>query len=193
VLAGLQLPQRFAVKAGMLATLEIAREFQMFCTRHGVRAVVDPLHRSTSGASMWPGQDDAEVRAFLLQEVLPHAAVATPNWLELEWLSGKALPDLASALAALRDLPCPGVLKGGHAPEPWRGIDHVWDGATLTALEPHGSTLTWRSQARGTGCRFATDLAITLLSHETSLAQAARHAKRTVHALLHGDPGDQGL
>ncbi len=183
VVAGLSVQGPFAVKAGMLATLDTARQLLEFCRFHGVRPVVDPLHRSSSGGSMWPGQDDAEVRRFLLEALLPQAAVVTPNWLELQWLSGRPLANPDEALEAMRALPCPVVLKGGHAPAPWRGIDHVWDGSTVQALRP---AAIWRTSARGTGCRYATALAIELASGQT-LGQAAQRAKGTVALLIdHG-------
>lgn len=183
VVAGLDLPQRFAVKAGMLATLPIARELLAFLREHPMPLVVDPLHRSTSGAWMWPGEDEAEVRRFLREELLPSAAVVTPNWPELEWLAGQRLEDLHQAQQAARTLPCAVVLKGGHAPEPWRGQDHAWDGVQWTTLEPVAQPgETWRM--RGTGCRFATDLALTLGAGKVALAEAARQAKATVAALV---------
>lgn len=184
VVTGLAVQAPFAVKAGMLATLDTAGQLLQFCRSHGVRPVVDPLHRASSGGSMWPGQDEAEVRSFLLRELLPHAAVVTPNWPELQWLSGHVLADLAAAEHAMQALPCPVVLKGGHAPAPWQGIDHVWDGVAMQALRPDAI---WRRSARGTGCRFATALAIELASGIT-LTEAARQAKRTVALLV-----DQGL
>lgn len=178
VAAGLELPTaRVAVKTGMLATVANLQQCERFCRDRGLRPVVDPLHRSSSGGWLWPGEDETAVRAALMHNLLPLAACVTPNWLELEWLVAQPLPDLASAERALATLPCPAVLKGGHAPaEEWRGVDIVWDGAQTTFIQPDGL---WTGNVRGTGCRFATALAIGLADGKT-LPESARSAKALV-------------
>ena len=175
---GLDLPPRFAVKTGMLASLGNGAQLLRFCERHGhPPLVVDPLWRASSGGSMWPGTDEAEVARWLLAVLLPNATAVTPNWPELAWLRGiDPLADRQAAERALRALPCAAVLKGGHGPAPWQGVDLVWDGTEvheLAADRPFARTV------RGTGCRFATALAVGLLRGETLLS-AARSAKALV-------------
>ena len=184
VLRGLELPrQGLALKTGMLGSIAGAQV--VLETRHSHAAaplVVDPLWRSTSGGCMWPVDAEADVLRVMRAQLLPAATVVTPNWPELAWLAGvQALRSLEEAERALRVLPCPAVLKGGHAPAPWTGVDCVWDGQQLLTLPAQTS---WLGNVRGTGCRFATALAIGLARSE-GLLEAARTAKELVaaHAL----------
>ena len=183
-IAGLDLPDAaLAFKAGMLGSIENGAILLEACARRPLAPlVVDPLWRSTSGGNMWPIDGETEVLQFLRRRLLPRATVVTPNWPELAWLSGQAtLTDVGQAEAALATLPCSAVLKGGHAPEPWFGIDWLWDGEHMTPLP---AEVRWQGNVRGTGCRFATALAVGL-AQGLALGKAARTAKREVaaHAL----------
>ncbi len=172
-------------KTGMLATLENARHLAHVARERGLALVVDPLLRTTSGGWVWREPDGGElaqtaVRALFLRELLPNCAVVTPNWPELAWLVGAAeATSLEGALQQAHQLPCPVLLKGGHAPKPWLGQDVlVMKGQVL----PLPSKLGWPprpdgtpSHLRGTGCRLATALAIEL-AKGTPLLPAAAHA-----------------
>ncbi|MFZ4578572.1 MAG: bifunctional hydroxymethylpyrimidine kinase/phosphomethylpyrimidine kinase [Myxococcota bacterium] len=186
-----------AVKTGMLATIANARTCLEFCASSGgPPLVVDPIAHASSGGWMWPGEAEADVLQTLRRSLLPAAAVVTPNWPELAWLAGTPLPvSPQQAEIALRTLPCAAVLKGGHAPEPWLGVDWVWDGRSLEPLAPEAN---WPGPTRGTGCRFATVLAVGL-ARGTPLRLAAREAQRAVAAMAAdrwasgGQAVDQGL
>lgn len=162
-LAALEPPA--AVKLGMLGSAANAAAAAAWAAEVAAPLVVDPLLHSSSGGWMWPGSDPAAVRRCLLDEVLPRAAVVTPNWPELAWLAGAAAPhSLAQAQALAQRLPCAVLLKGGHAPPPWLGQDWLWHAGAWSPLpqkapwptNPPGRT------RRGTGCRLATALAIGL-------------------------------
>ncbi|MBI5611150.1 MAG: bifunctional hydroxymethylpyrimidine kinase/phosphomethylpyrimidine kinase [Deltaproteobacteria bacterium] len=182
-----------AGKTGMLATLETAQHIARTATERRIALVVDPLLRTTSGGWMWQdpapegepdgyGSDTAQprVRSMFWNDLLPACAVVTPNWPELAWLVDAPLAtDLDEALAQAQHLPCPVLLKGGHAPLAWRGQDFVIAGG---AVHPLPSKLGWPprpdgtpSNLRGTGCRLATALAIEL-AKGTPLLPAAAHA-----------------
>lgn len=186
-----------AVKTGMLATIANALTCLDFCESRGaLPLVVDPIARASSGGWMWPGEAEADVLQTLRQRLLPAATVVTPNWPELAWLAGTPMPvSPQQAEIALRALPCAAVLKGGHAPEPWLGVDWVWDGRTLEPLAPEAN---WPGPTRGTGCRFATVLAVGL-ARGTPLRLAAREAQHAVAAMAAvqwasgWQGGDQGL
>lgn len=169
-----------AIKTGMLGSIANAQGVAQWARSMAVPLVVDPLHRSSSGGSLWPGERDALVRQVLLHDLLPAAVVATPNWLELAWLANSALAaDAAQLLAQVRQLPCAALVKGGHAPEPLVGRDWLWDGKTLTELPPRARWVDPHpdrgSARRGTGCRLATALAIGLAQGQ-ALPVAAENA-----------------
>ncbi|MSP90970.1 MAG: hydroxymethylpyrimidine/phosphomethylpyrimidine kinase [Myxococcales bacterium] len=174
VLAGLEVPAaRTVAKSGMLASAHAARCAVAWSRQAGVPLVVDPVLASSSGGWLWPGLAPAAVRLLLLHEILPHAAVCTPNGPELAFLAGAAnLDDPDAAWAALRALPCPAVLKGGHAPQERRGADWVWTGTDGIELPPWPP---WRVNLRGSGCRFASTLALGL-ADGLPLVAAARAA-----------------
>jgi hydroxymethylpyrimidine/phosphomethylpyrimidine kinase len=184
VLASLDLPTTGVVaKTGMLGSLANARRVLEFAQTHALPLVVDPVMASSSGGLLWRDDPD-EVRLWLLAELLPRAICVTPNWPELAWLSGRAITTLVQAEAAQRALPCPSVLKGGHAPVAEQGVDRLWDGRILHVLPPDPG---WPGPRRGTGCRFASALAIELARGHT-LPHAAATAKRAVRTLALQSP-----
>lgn len=184
VVATLDLPNGgVAFKSGMLATQAHARALVRLARKHpGVPLVVDPLLQTTSGGWLWTDSQPHDAAQFLRTHVLPWSQVVTPNWPELEALAGRALTDEQEARAALARLPCAAVLKGGHAPGRLTGVDLVWDGHAFTELP---AAERWTRSPRGTGCRFATALAIEL-ARGASLVEAAASAKAWVHRLVAG-------
>jgi hydroxymethylpyrimidine/phosphomethylpyrimidine kinase len=173
----------YAVKTGMLGSTELGTVLLDWLRPLRVPLVVDPLAKTSSGGWLWPTESPEQVRHWILTALLPAATVATPNWLELAWLSGRAPADLATldaALAAAQQLPCAVVLKGGHAPSPWHGRDWVVNQGQVVALPDHPR---WQGERRGTGCRFATALAIGLAAGE-DLPTAAAHAGAAVAAAV---------
>ena len=181
VVRNLNVPETgVAIKSGMLATRAHANALARFSRAHpDAPLVVDPLMAASSGGSLWPREDIAALPTWLHKHLLPHARVVTPNWPELAWLTGAPLTSQAQAEAALRRLPCAAVLKGGHAPTELQGVDLVWDGRTVTPLPPETR---WQKSPRGTGCRLATALAISL-ARGASLVEATITAKALVARL----------
>jgi hydroxymethylpyrimidine/phosphomethylpyrimidine kinase len=174
-----------AIKAGMLTTRAHAKALINFAKLHpGAPLVVDPLMAASAGGSMWPREDLAAMPVWLQAQVLPRTTVVTPNWPELRWLTGLPIATLAQAETALQSLPCAAVLKGGHAPEDLQGVDLVWDGQTLSQLQP---LEIWHKSPRGTGCRFATALAIELARGKTLLESSI--AAKALVARLAGHHG----
>ena len=172
-----------AVKSGMLADAErvaaVARVFQAW---RPPNYVLDPVIVSTSGHTLLsPEGVDAMVR-----ELLPLAALVTPNVGEAERLAGLTIASITDAHAAgeiiLRH-GCGAVLvKGGHL-----------DASPGTDLLIHaGGTLTFdgdfiaEARPRGTGCALSAAIA-TLLGRGHSLVEAVATAKDYVgRAIRHG-------
>ena len=104
-----------AVKIGMVSSAEliaaIARKLKQYRAK---RIVVDPVMVATSGAKLL--RDDAI--ETLKRELLPLAAVLTPNIPEAEILSGRTITDAAGMEAAARAISetygCAVLCKGGH-------------------------------------------------------------------------------
>lgn len=159
-----------------------------------VSVIVDPVIESSSGFVFL----DEEGRRAILRELLPRGVILTPNLPELAKLTGQDLEELVEDLdlraRAGRDLADLGastvVVKGGHG-----GEDPVCD----ILLEP-GKRASWRTHERiksengpanlrGTGCRFATALAVGIsagLDLEASVDQAGRYVAACISKALLG-------
>lgn len=183
VLQSLQMPSAHAaIKFGMLGSVAIGKIALQWAQYYDIPLIVDPMRAASSGGGMWPDDDEASVLQFLRDELFASATVITPNWPELQWIVGEPLHDLAAAENALRQLPCNAILKGGHAPQGLLNVDIVFDGQQFTHLPAQRS---WPSNVRGTGCRFASAVAV-CLARGDSLAQAALTAKAHVAAQAWG-------
>jgi hydroxymethylpyrimidine/phosphomethylpyrimidine kinase len=148
-----------AVKIGMLGTAALVRCTAAALRRHaGPPVVLDPVMISTSGARLL---DPAAVRA-LTREVLPLAAVVTPNLPEAEALTGLRLrrpTDFDRAAAWLRDAGARAVLlKGGHERGGRAVVDRYYDAeGRLEVTHPRLAL-----EGHGTGCTLAAALAAAL-------------------------------
>src|SRR5262249_35018935 len=123
-----ELPPR-AIKTGMLYSREIIRVVVRYY-RHGRRPplVVDPVMISTSGARLLrPG-----AIGVLEEELLPRAALVTPNLPEAEVLAGRKLEspeDLREAAKEIyRRFGCAALIKGGHLAATKEAVDIFFDG-----------------------------------------------------------------
>ncbi|MDP9417946.1 MAG: bifunctional hydroxymethylpyrimidine kinase/phosphomethylpyrimidine kinase [Actinomycetota bacterium] len=174
-----------AVKTGMLATAEIVHVVaKLAASARLPQLVVDPVMVASSGDRLL---EEAAERAYV-DELLPHAAVLTPNVREAEVLLGTRIATLADqrqAARALGDLgPSVVVVKGGHAV---RGsedgaVDIVWDGSSMRELSaPRIDTM----NNHGTGCSFASAIAAGLASG-VELWPALERAKRFVQQGIRG-------
>jgi len=162
-----------AVKIGMLGEAGIVRAVAGALAGRDVPIVLDPVMVAKGGDRLLA----AEAVAALGAELLPMAAIVTPNLPEAADLLGAPEPadreGMRRAAEALLALGCGAVLlKGGHLP--------TSDCADLLA-DRQG--LRWLSGPRiqttrthGTGCTLSSALA-TFLGHGLALPEAARRAK----------------
>ncbi len=171
-----------AFKLGMLGSAAGARALTRCLAGilRGRPLVIDPVLRSTSGASLFrglPRRDYAPLFAM--------ARVVTPNLPEAERLLGRDIRNgrsereqAALDLQALTG--CAIVLKGGHF------------GGAPDDLVVEGRAITWLTGKRlatsrpGTGCRFASVIA-TRLALGDDVVRATRAAKRHVRHYLSED------
>ncbi len=140
-----EFPVEYA-KVGMLATGDVAREVAKIIEDRGIKAVVDPVLRSSSG---YPLVDSPES----IKPILRAAEVITPNVPEAEILSGIRIrnrEDMIRAGKKLEDMYGCTVVKGGHL----GGEDMLFCG------EMHSVRLEKLPyEVRGTGCAFSSALA----------------------------------
>ena len=174
-----------AVKTGMLATSENVRAVAGLAAAGRLPLlVVDPVMVASSGDRLL--EQSAE-RAYV-DELLPYAAVLTPNLLEAQVLLGASIDTLAEQRDAARALGALGpqvvVVKGGHATSDTadEAVDVVWDGQAVNELRaPRIAT----ENNHGTGCTFASAIAAGLANGQDA-AQAVQAAKAYVRRAVTG-------
>jgi hydroxymethylpyrimidine/phosphomethylpyrimidine kinase len=170
-----------AVKIGMLSTAPIIKAVAAALERHKARNIVlDPVMVATSGDRLLA----ADAVDALREELIPLAAVVTPNLPEAAALSGATLArnEGEMELQARHILtlgPRRVLVKGGHGdgPEATDLLIGEWEIVRLPA--PRIAT----TNTHGTGCTLSSAIAAGLARGET-LPDAVRAAKAYVTAAI---------
>ena len=172
-----------AIKTGMLGTSAVVEAVAVTLrTQAAVPLVVDPVMIAKSRDRLLT---DEAVKTMVAQ-LLPLAAVVTPNAPEAETLTGQTVTSESDAREAARRLhgmgPRAVIVKGGHLDTP-DVVDLLFDGQTF--VEARGPRHATR-HTHGTGCTFAAAIAAGLalgqplpdafLNARTYLDGAIRHA-----------------
>lgn len=170
-----------AVKTGLLpGTAAIHAIASALARNPRIPLVIDPVIGSTSGTRFL----SAAGLRVLQRELLPRAALITPNWPEAEALSGRSIRTFAEAEAAGRNLAlrydCAVLVKGGHAPGPTcrdsfispDGNAHWFVSRRITTRNTHG-----------TGCVLSAAIA-TELAHGRPLLAAIKNARKFLQSAL---------
>ncbi len=173
-----------AVKTGMLWSAPIIRVVARFLKERKGRIplVVDPVMVATSGATLLK----PAARRALFGELLPLAALATPNLDEAEILIGGRIADVGALRAAARTIHgkfgCAALVKGGHLRGMKEAVDFFYDGREelmLTAPFVKGAS------THGTGCSYSA--AITAhLAQGRRLCDAVAMAKEHITGSIAG-------
>ena len=170
-----------AVKSGMLATREIisvvAREIRRFQLEN---YVLDPVMVATSGDLLI----ETDAVTAILQDLVPLAAVVTPNADEARVLTGisiESVPDMRRAAEKLVELGARAVLlKGGHVRA--RGgevVDLLFDGEVSEFTHQRIET----RNTHGTGCTLSAAIAANL-ALGSSLQDAVASSIDFVHEAI---------
>ena len=164
-----------ALKTGMLPSPAIVATVADGIRRHGIRqVVVDPVMVAKSGDRLLR----EEAIDALRTELLPLAAVVTPNIPEAEDLTGMSInsdADVRAAAQAILDLgPRTVVVKGGHRDGP--PTDVFYDGIRFRAFTTRRIP---SANTHGTGCTFASAVAAGL-AHGLDTRAAVQQAKEYV-------------
>jgi hydroxymethylpyrimidine/phosphomethylpyrimidine kinase len=166
-----------AVKTGMLYSAAIIGVVAESLRRpRDVPLVVDPVMVSTSGAQLLK---PAAVKA-LCAELLPLAAVITPNLDEAEILVGEKLSSVEDLRAAARELHrrfgCAALVKGGHLRGLREAVDIFYDGRQELMLS---APFVRCVSTHGTGCTYAAAIA-GYLARGCPLPKAVERAKEYI-------------
>lgn len=172
-----------AVKTGMLSSKGIVKRISLLLRRLKIRnLVIDPVMISKSGYALLKPEAVESIKS----DLIPQAALVTPNIHEAELLAGikiRKITEAEEAAQRMMKLGCQAVLiKGGHLLEK-PGCDLLYDGKETTLLE---GEFIETSSTHGTGCTYASAIA-THLALGLPLIEAVRVAKTYVtEAIRHG-------
>jgi hydroxymethylpyrimidine/phosphomethylpyrimidine kinase len=169
-----------AAKTGMLFSAEIIRAVATTVRALDLQLlVVDPVMVATSGDRLL----QREAEEGLRQDILPLAAVVTPNLAETEVLVGRKVASLEEMQAAAAQIVAGGaravVVKGGHAIT--KATDVFYDGNRMELLQ---SEVVATSNTHGTGCTFSAAICA-YLARGAELLEAVRRAKTYITGALH--------
>jgi hydroxymethylpyrimidine/phosphomethylpyrimidine kinase len=174
-----------ALKTGMLANAGIVLVVADAIRRHRLAPlVVDPVMVAKGGTRLLP-EDAVEA---LRTELLPMAAVVTPNLPEAEALTGGRIRSMQDRITAGRAILACGaravVIKGGHGEEDPLVDLLIEEGGVREFRGPRVET----RNTHGTGCTFSAAIAA-LLAGDRPLAEAVGAARAYVEAALQQAPG----
>jgi hydroxymethylpyrimidine/phosphomethylpyrimidine kinase len=172
-----------AAKTGALGSAEMVSAVARAAAGFGFPLVVDPVMVSKHGLPLLPDSAVSAIR----EQLLPRAALVTPNVPEAEALTGVAihnLDDVRRAACRLREMGARAVLiKGGHLEGD--ATDVLFDGVEWREFP--AARLQTR-HTHGTGCTFSA--AITAgLARGMALGAAVEKAKQFIHEAIRSNPG----
>lgn len=173
-----------ALKTGMLAEATLVRLVARAIRENGWGPlVVDPVMVSTSGARLLTTEAEEVVR----EDLLPLAALVTPNLDEAALLTGRAVHDLTTMERAgttlLRFGAGAALIKGGHLPDSEITDVLVTPAGVRTFTHPRIQT----TSTHGTGCTLSAAITASLaLGHPLDAAVA--HGLDFVHRAIAAAP-----
>ena len=150
--------------------------------KHHPPLIVDPVMVASSGTRLL----DPDAIAVLARELLPLAALVTPNLSEAEILAERRIStaeDLrAAARLIYRRFGCAALVKGGHLPAGREALDIFFDGQTeLLLTAPFIAGI----RTHGTGCTYSAAIAA-YLALGFNLQAAVKRAKPFVTRAIAG-------
>ncbi|HMG12552.1 MAG TPA: bifunctional hydroxymethylpyrimidine kinase/phosphomethylpyrimidine kinase [Gemmatimonadaceae bacterium] len=175
-----------AFKSGMLANAGIASAIAAAIRDHSLQNyVLDPVMVATSGDVLL----EPEAIEVIRRELVPQAALLTPNIHEAAILTGNEIDDEDSMSEAaevlVRDMGAQAALiKGGHLASGNRVVDVLYDGDIRTFRGQRIDT----TNTHGTGCTLSAAITAQLANGE-SLHAAVRRAIDYVHSAIATAPG----
>ena len=168
-----------AVKTGMVSSVPLITVIAEKLRQYGAKnLVVDPVMVATSGDRLI---SESAVEA-LREQLLPLAAVLTPNIPEAEILSGRSITDAAGMEAAAREISrqygCAALCKGGH--QILDADDLLWQNGAGRWF--HGARIQ-NPNTHGTGCTLSSAIASNL-ARGYGLEEAVERAKAYISGAL---------
>lgn len=168
-----------AVKIGMVSSCELIRVIADRLKYYGARnIVVDPVMVATSGSALMK----TDAVQTLINELLPMAALVTPNIPEAQILSGQSIENREDMLTAAKLISekysCAVLLKGGHRVND--ANDLLYANGEFRWFE--GKRID-NSNTHGTGCTLSSAIASNL-AKGFDLPESVKRAKDYISGAL---------
>ena len=172
-----------AAKTGALGSAEMVEAVARAAEAFRFPLVVDPVMVSKHGLPLLPESAARAVR----EQLLPRAALVTPNLAEAEALTGMAIrgiEEMRAAAARIHEMGARAVLiKGGHLET--EATDLLFDGANWREFPaPRIAT----RHTHGTGCTYSAAITAGLASG-LPLGEAVARAKLFIQRAIQTNPG----
>ncbi|MEL6815484.1 MAG: bifunctional hydroxymethylpyrimidine kinase/phosphomethylpyrimidine kinase [Cyanobacteria bacterium J06598_3] len=172
-----------AAKTGMLLNQPIIEAVASHLAANPIeRLVVDPVMVSRTGAQLI----DEGAIAALSNQLLPLAAILTPNRYEAQMLAGMDIATLADMKTAAQKIQAQGpkavIVKGGGFAGELRGVDVWCDDEQLVVLE---TAQVDTPNTHGTGCTLSSAIAANLAKDMSPLAAVEAAKDYVTQALRH--------
>lgn len=172
-----------AVKIGMVSSTELIHVIADRLRHYGAKnIVVDPVMVATAGSSLIK----TDAIQSMMRELLPLAAVVTPNIPEAEVLSGMTIHDREDMQKAAQHIGnaygCAVLVKGGHSVNDANDLLYV--GGIMRWFE---GTRIDNQNTHGTGCTLSSAIASNLakgFSLEVSVQRAKDYISGALAAML---------
>ncbi len=172
-----------ALKTGSLGSAEIVRAVARALEGYAAPLVIDPVLLNKHGVPLASESAWDAIR----HDLLPHAALVTPNVPEAEVFTGlkiQAPEDMRKAALRLREMGARDVLiKGGHLPGP--PIDVLLAG---DSWHEFGAPRLETPHTHGTGCAYSAAIAA-CLARGIGLRDAVGRAKQYIDQAIRSAPG----
>jgi len=172
-----------AAKTGALGSAGVVRAVARAAEGFRFPLVVDPVMMSKHGLPLLPEDAVRSIR----EELIPRAALVTPNLPEAEALTGIAIRGLEEMRRAAERILAMGpravLIKGGHLEGD--AVDGLWDGANWREFSaPRVET----RHTHGTGCTYSAAITA-MLARGCTMGDAVEAAKRFVQEAIRTNPG----
>lgn len=171
-----------AIKTGMLSTKEIIEiAAEAIQTSNAKHVVIDPV-------MICKGDDEVlnpDNTTAMIEYLLPHATVVTPNLFEAGQLAGlptpKTIEEMKTVAQKIYELGAKNVvIKGGKALQHEKAVDLFYDGVTFRLLVTEKVPSIYN---HGAGCTFAASICANL-ANGLSVYDAVYEAKQFVSAAI---------
>jgi len=175
------------VKIGLVENAETLTQVISYLKNYnsGIKIIWDPVIKASAGFDF---HSDTELQKW--KDCLEDLFLITPNWNEVNWLSGKT-----TGLEAAQELSkfCHVYLKGGHDPEK-PGYDHLitYHSSLITKNYTFRPKIKDPQPKHGSGCVFAASLTA-LLAKGYPLKKAGLLAKEYTSRFLQSNKGLLGF